>query len=42
MTHDGADNHIDMLAKKYLGVDEYPGRAQNPEEQRVIVKIAPD
>ena len=37
--HDGADAHIDALAKKYLGVDEYPLR--NPDEQRVIVKIAP-
>ena len=40
MTHEGADDHIDSLAKKYLGVDSYPGR--NPDEQRVIVKIAPD
>ncbi|MCY3639297.1 MAG: PPOX class F420-dependent oxidoreductase [Chloroflexi bacterium] len=38
-THDGADAHIDALAKKYLGMDEYPLR--NPDEQRVIVKIAP-
>ncbi len=42
MIHEGANDHIDMLAKKYLGVDEYPGRAQTPDEQRVIVKIAPD
>ena len=41
-SHDGADDHIDMLAKKYLGVDEYPGRAHNPDEVRVIIKIAPD
>jgi PPOX class probable F420-dependent enzyme len=40
MTHEGADAHIDRLAKKYLGVDKYPYRG--PEEQRVIVKIAPD
>ena len=40
MTHEGADDHIDGLAKKYLGVDSYPGR--NPDEQRVIVKIAPE
>src|SRR3981081_31007 len=25
-THDGADAHIDLLAKKYLGVDSYPMR----------------
>ncbi len=40
MTHDGADAHIDALAKKYLGQDSYPFRAAG--EQRVIVKIAPD
>lgn len=40
MTHDGADAHIDKMAKKYMGVDQYPFR--QPGEQRVIVKIAPD
>jgi PPOX class probable F420-dependent enzyme len=40
MTHEGADAHIDRLAKKYLGVDKYPHRA--PGEQRVIVKIIPE
>ncbi|HWP92188.1 MAG TPA: PPOX class F420-dependent oxidoreductase [Thermodesulfobacteriota bacterium] len=40
MTHDGADEHIDRMAKKYLGVDKYPYRA--PGEKRVIVKVAPD
>ncbi len=40
MTHDGADEHIDGLAKKYLGQDRYPGHTS--EEQRVTVKIAPD
>jgi PPOX class probable F420-dependent enzyme len=38
MTHDGADTHIDRLAKKYLGVDKYPYRGSG--EQRVIVKIS--
>lgn len=40
LTHDGADEHIDKLAKKYLGVDKYPFR--QPGEERVIVKIAPE
>ncbi|MCI0530127.1 MAG: PPOX class F420-dependent oxidoreductase, partial [Nitrospira sp.] len=40
MTYDGADAHIDRLAKKYLGIDKYPYR--RPGEQRVIVKIAPE
>ena len=38
ITADGADDHIDKLAKKYLGLDEYPYR--QPGEQRLIVKIA--
>jgi PPOX class probable F420-dependent enzyme len=39
MTHDGADEDIDALAKRYLDVDSYPYR--QPGEQRVIVKIEP-
>lgn len=38
--HDeGADAHIDFLAKKYLGQDKYPWR--QPGEERVIYEIAP-
>ena len=37
---EGADEHIDKMAKKYLGKDKYPFRA--PGEQRVIYKIAPE
>jgi PPOX class probable F420-dependent enzyme len=40
MTEKGADQHIDALAKKYLGQDRYPYR--QPGEVRVTVKIAPD
>jgi PPOX class probable F420-dependent enzyme len=40
MEHEGADAHIDKLAKKYLGADSYPFRS--PQEQRVIVRIEPD
>lgn len=36
---EGADEHIDKLAKKYLDADSYPMR--NPEEVRVIVKVKP-
>ncbi len=39
-THDGADAHIDALAKKYMGVDEYPLR--QPGEQRVIIRVEPE
>jgi PPOX class probable F420-dependent enzyme len=39
-TNEGADEHIDKLAKKYLGVDKYPMRS--PNEKRIIVKIKPE
>ncbi|HEV7584634.1 MAG TPA: PPOX class F420-dependent oxidoreductase [Solirubrobacteraceae bacterium] len=39
-THEGADEHIDQLAKKYLGVDQYPMR--QPGEQRLIIRVEPD
>ncbi len=35
-----ADEHIDKLAKKYLGKDKYPGRA--PGEERVVLRIKPE
>ncbi|HEY7109800.1 MAG TPA: PPOX class F420-dependent oxidoreductase [Nitrososphaeraceae archaeon] len=34
-----ADNHIDKLAKKYLGKDKYPYRA--PGEERILLKVEP-
>ncbi len=40
MTEQGADAHIDKMAKKYLDKDSYPFRA--PGEVRVIVKIKPE
>jgi PPOX class probable F420-dependent enzyme len=40
ITEEGADKHIDSLAKKYLGVDKYPNR--QPGEVRVIYKVVPD
>jgi PPOX class probable F420-dependent enzyme len=40
MTHDGADDHIDALAKKYLGVDSYPNRREG--EVRVKIEIEPE
>jgi PPOX class probable F420-dependent enzyme len=40
ITQDGADDHIDALAKKYLGKDKYPGR--KPGEVRVMYKIRPE
>ena len=40
ITEQGADEHIDKLAKKYLGVDKYPRR--QPGEVRLIVKVLPE
>jgi PPOX class probable F420-dependent enzyme len=39
-TTEGADANIDALAKKYMGVDEYPMR--QPGEQRIIIRVEPD
>jgi PPOX class probable F420-dependent enzyme len=39
VTREGADAHIDRLAKKYLGQDKYPFR--RPGEERVIIRIEP-
>lgn len=40
LSEEGADEHIDRLAKKYLGMDKYPSR--QPGEVRVIVRITPE
>ncbi|MCA1834066.1 MAG: PPOX class F420-dependent oxidoreductase [Actinomycetota bacterium] len=37
MTTEGADEHIDKLARKYRGWDEYPAKVD-----RVLVKIRPE
>lgn len=39
-TTDGADDHINKMAKKYMGVDVYPFR--QPGEVRVMYKIKPE
>jgi len=39
-TREGADAHIDAMAKKYLGKDKYPFR--QPNEVRVIYRIEPE
>jgi PPOX class probable F420-dependent enzyme len=36
---EGADAHIDKMAKKYIGQEKYPWR--QPNEQRVIQRIKP-
>ena len=39
ITEAGADQHIDKMAKKYMGVDKYPYRQAG--EVRVMYKIEP-
>jgi len=39
-TEDGADQHIDSLAKKYLDKDTYPFRQAG--EQRIMYEITPE
>jgi PPOX class probable F420-dependent enzyme len=39
-TEDGAEAHIDKLAKKYWGLDKYPHR--QPGEQRITIEITPE
>ena len=40
LTSAGADEHIDALAKKYLGQDRYPFRRAG--QQRIVLKIQPE
>lgn len=40
ITEEGADAHIDKMAKKYLGQDRYPNRM--PDEVRVLYYIEPE
>lgn len=39
VTEESANEHIDKLAKRYLGKDKYPGH--RPDEVRIIYKIKP-
>ena len=39
-TLNGTDQHIDAMAKKYLGQDKYPYR--QPGEVRVLYKVEPE
>ena len=40
ITPEGGFDHIDKMAKKYLGQDKYPWN--KPDDVRVIVKILPE
>jgi PPOX class probable F420-dependent enzyme len=40
LVSEGAEAHIDKLAKKYTGRDTYPWRREG--ERRIIIRIAPE
>jgi PPOX class probable F420-dependent enzyme len=40
LVSEGAEDHIDKLAKKYTGKDRYPWRKE--DERRVIIRIDPE
>jgi PPOX class probable F420-dependent enzyme len=40
VTENGAESHIDKMAKKYLGKDKYP--FAQPGEKRIVFKIKPE
>jgi PPOX class probable F420-dependent enzyme len=40
LTHEGAEDHIDELSRRYTGRFPYPWRSEG--EQRVILRIRPD
>jgi len=42
ITEEGADAHLDRLARRYLGRDRYPDSYRFPGELRRIYRIAPD
>ncbi len=39
ITEEGANEHIDFLANRYLGVEKYP--SAGPSEVRVLYRIKP-
>ena len=39
LTTDGADDQIDRLAGKYLGLDEYPYRSPTETRVRVVIDV---
>jgi hypothetical protein len=42
ITEAGADEHLDRLARRYLGRDRYPDSYRFPGEVRRLYRIAPE
>lgn len=40
LTIESAEEHIDMLARRYMGVEKHPFR--RPGQRRIIMKIVPE
>ena len=41
ITTDGAEEHIDQLTRKYMGMDRYPADWREPGEVRVKIEVTP-
>ncbi|PSQ07004.1 hypothetical protein BRC97_04870 [Halobacteriales archaeon QS_6_71_20] len=41
LTEEGADDHIDALARRHMNVDEYPHHGEE-SDARVIVRVPTD
>lgn len=39
MVHEDADEHIDSLAKKYMGVDSYPLRKEGEVRVKIVIEV---
>lgn len=39
-TREGADEHIHKMAKKYLGLEEYPW--MSPDQPRILIRVMPE
>ncbi len=42
ITEEGADEHVDKLARRYLGTDRYPSTWRFPGEVRRLYKVKPE
>ena len=41
LTHDGADEHVDALTRKYMDLERFPDEWRAPGTRRVKVEIVP-
>ena len=39
LTYEGADEHIDAMAKRYLGRDRYPFRQMGEQRVKIYIQL---